>query len=144
MVYKFILLFLIGCSSICLAQNDQLVCSSILDSISGQYIIKYPDKEAQPEGGMSQLLKRFSNEIQYNDSLEITIAGGSITTVRFVVTKNAEVTNKTIIKESYKGMNIPQQMFEVIESIDWTPGMCNGKYVSSIVQIPLRICLTGN
>ncbi len=67
-----------------------------------------------------------------------------MTIVRFVVTQNGKITNKTIVKESYKGMNIPQQMFDIIETTEWIPGKCNGTYISSIVQIPLRICLTGN
>lgn len=128
--------------SIGLTQSDTLECPSVLDSLSEQYIIKYPDKEAQPKGGSSQLLKSFSNEIKFNDSLEVPLSGGSLTIVRFVVTQNGEIKNKAIVKEGYKGMNIPRKMFEIIESITWIPGKCNGKYVSSIVQTPLRICLT--
>lgn len=90
---------------------------------------------------MHKLLIRFAHEIEFTDSIQNNSSTGSMTIVRFIITETSEITNTVVESEGFRGMNIPKQIFGIIESTIWVPAKCNGKNVSSIVRIPIRICL---
>lgn len=92
-----------------------------------------------PEGGEENLFSKLGKGVSFNrTSIEST---GSMTIISFVVNESGEIEQKRIEREDFKGMNLPDQMFSVVESLKWTPGTCSGKAVPVLVRLPLRTCL---
>ena len=77
-----------------LGQNNSTDCVSVIDTLTGQKIYEYPDTEAQPKGGMQNLLLRFTHEMDFKGPIQNVSPPGSMTIVRFVITKSGKITNK--------------------------------------------------
>jgi periplasmic protein TonB len=91
------------------------------------------------EGGEQGLLKYISKKIKYpraavNEQVE------GIVVVSFVVNRQGEITDATILKGL--GYGTDEEALRVINSMpNWTPGRQNGKPVAVRYTLPIRFSM---
>ena len=121
-------------------QTDSTDCVFRIDTVTGKKVYSTVDKMPEPVGGQKVLLKKLGQEIKLGNVSEDMLTG-EMTVVSFVVSENGEIIKEHIEREDFRNRNVAEQVFGVIESIDWAPGSCNGYFVPVEYRLPLRICL---
>lgn len=121
-------------------QADSTDCVFRIDTVIGKKVYSTVDKMPEPVGGQKVLMKKLSKEVKLDHTSE-DMPTGSMTVVSFVVGEKGEIIDKKVEREDFRNRNIPEQMFGVIESINWIPGSCNGNVVPVEYVLPLRMCL---
>ncbi len=101
--------------------------------------------EQMPEfpGGTAKLMEYLKRNIKYpQDAVEGGIEGKVF--VRFVVDKEGGINDATVLRGVPGGPMLDQEALRVVKSMpNWTPGMNNGKRVSTYFNLPIVFKLTG-
>jgi hypothetical protein len=118
-------------------QVDSNIC--IKDTLTPTVYL-YVDKMPEPKYGKKYLIKSLFEKVKLNDIPKNKVSG-SMTIISFVINEKGEIINKKTVREDYSGMEITEQMFKVVESIEWEKGSCKGTPVSVKYILPFKICL---
>lgn len=102
-------------------------------------IIDYPDEESQYPGGVEQMKKYLSRNIQYPENAMQNGDQGKVF-VEFIVEKDGSLSNVTVLRGVSK--EIDAEAKRVIEAMPkWTPAVHKKKYVRSRARIPINFIL---
>ncbi|HCS20414.1 MAG TPA: hypothetical protein DIW47_07610 [Bacteroidetes bacterium] len=118
-------------------QTEPASCLYVLDA-DLQKICLTPDSLPEPVEGMNELLHRLAVEISLPTAESYEIAGTQ-TVIRFIVNEDGSLSGKLILKKQFHDCDIVEQMFSIVESMNWSPGYCDGKPVPTEFILPLRL-----
>ncbi|MHB1277965.1 MAG: energy transducer TonB [Bacteroidia bacterium] len=118
-------------------QTEPSSCLYVLDA-ELQKICLTPDSLPEPVEGMNELLHRLAVEVSLPTAEGHEIAGTQ-TMIRFIVDETGAITGKLVLKKQFYDCHIVEQMFAIVESMNWTPGYCDGKPVPTEFILPLRV-----
>lgn len=133
------LLALFCVSDALLAQEASSDCGCAVD-VHLQRIYIQPDSFPVPVLGMDELMHRLAVEVETPPIDDLTVLGPK-TLVSFVVSETGEIQDKQVIKEQFPNSNVAEQIFKIVESMEWKPGICKGNPVPTEFVLPLKICL---
>lgn len=136
--FQIIFLFLVIHYSVSGQEHTRVEENCFVDSNKNLYL--YADELPKPKKGYPFLYKKLLSEIEL-DSIDIKNSYESMTVISFVVKTNGEICGKKVEKVAYKGIGVPDQMFKLVESLEWEPGSCQGIPVEVRYFLPFRICL---
>lgn len=101
--------------------------------------------EQMPEfpGGTAKLMEFLKRNIRYpQDAVEAGIEGKVF--VRFVVDKQGGIRDVTVLRGVPGGPMLDKEALRVVKSMPlWSPGMQNGRKVSTYFNLPIVFKLTG-
>lgn len=137
-IIQIIFLFIVSYYSVSGQALNRLEDNCSVDSNKNLYLDA--DEWPKPKKGYPFLYKKLLSEIEL-DSIDTKNSYESMTVISFVVKTNGEICGKEIEKEAYKGIGIPEQIFKLVESLEWEPGSCQGIPVEVRYFLPIRICL---
>ncbi|HYC27970.1 MAG TPA: hypothetical protein VEB42_04125 [Chitinophagaceae bacterium] len=103
-------------------------CKSEMDSVTKQRIYLTGDTEPVNEGGQSALMRAFNKKVRLTDTIEEVPP----VTVAFIVDKDGSIKGERVLRD--KTQIVGRQLLEVIRSLKWTPGKCNGRTVPMLVK----------
>lgn len=119
-------------------ENVVTHCKTEIDSLTKKTVYISVDKEAVNEGGQIALMKEYQKITldSISEDLDTRFA------IAFIVEPNGQITGERIIKD--KIGNVGQKMIKIAKSFKWIPAECDGQRVSTLVKLPLQMCLQQN
>ena len=118
-------------------QGKKYSCSGFQDSLLHKFVYKTADSAPQPEGGTQAIAKLLNKNFKYPPG-EAYYSGRVI--VAFVVETTGKIDGKrTIYDPSGHDHLFSKQLLDILSTIKWKPGLCNGEPVPVLYSFPLRI-----
>jgi len=121
------------------AQNKKPNCPAVKDSLLHKFVYTQADKTAAPEGGIEGLYRVMAKNLRYpEDGTDYE----SRVIIAFVVEPNGKVDGKRVIKEFGTEKIFSKQLFKILDSIKWSPAICNGRAVPFLTMLPIGVGLS--
>ena len=139
MTGSLIILSLLLIPKITCCQDAELECE-FKELKGGQIDCTNPDVLPSPKGGMEMIYTSLYQSIKYPSVARDSVFGSN-TIIKFVVDQFGKIKNKEVVREDMIGLDLPKQMFNVIETLIWLPGTCCGTSVAVEFYLPMKICL---
>jgi len=133
-IFSILLVFLMF-SLTAAGQSDTTDCDSQIDTLTGLEFYKYVDSEPTPKEGEKALFNEF-RKIKVPTCMSIH---GRLF-IAFIVDAEGNVKGKRVLRD-LEETDYAEQIFKLIDNIEWVPGICNGATVSSLRVVSVRICL---
>ncbi|NOS93772.1 MAG: hypothetical protein HOP30_17775 [Cyclobacteriaceae bacterium] len=122
-----------------LSQNeDNISCQSLTDTLTNLVVFKVVDKMPTVAGGMPALYNDILKGIIFPSASKLKM--GSKVFVAFVVDTNGQIIGKRVLR-NITGTNIAEQILRIIGDMKWILGTCNEKAVSTLMMLPIIICV---
>lgn len=132
----YLTLILFASSYASFGQNSTRKCVSEIDTLTLKRVYSHVDVMPSPRLGSIELFEQLGN-LTYPPSC---IQSKSKFVVAFIVDETGQISGQRII-QNIQGTRLGEQALTIIENIEWNPGECNGKKVSVIYILPVRINL---
>ena len=112
-------------------------CYPRVDTLTKQSVYIDVDKVAMIEGGTEVLAREVAKRVRYPQSDKMPVDSKVI--VAFIITAEGKITGKRILKH-IEGTDLADQFLTIISDLEWEPGRCNGKPVSTLQVLPMILC----
>ena len=135
------LIFLLNCGHVTNESEFNDESSALLEAdipdIQDMDVSKLVDVMPEPEEGLAAFLNYIGDHIKYPEEAKEQGIEGKVF-VRFVVTKNGDISHVQVIKGMGYGMD--DEAVRVVSSYDkkWKPGMNKGKLVNTEMVLPIN------
>ena len=112
-------------------------CKTGKDQVTGRTVYLTTDVEPQCQDGKPALLRKLNKSITFRDSSENEMHSQYM--VAFIVEKDGKISGGRVIGDDTN--TIGRQILQVVRSLSWLPGKCNGKKVAVLYRLPVTIDL---
>ena len=119
----------------CLAQEIESDCLNRIDTLSNREVYTVVDILPEPVEGMSKLYERVIKTLIIPKGFHPI---ESKVIIAFVVEQDGSITGMRTIK-NITGTTFDTQLMELIATLEWNPGTCNGEQVSTLILLPVII-----
>jgi hypothetical protein len=115
------------------AIKDSVYCYSFVDTLTKKMVYKVVDKMPEPIGGYQELFNEIKKvKYPHHYHLEGKLIFG------FIVERDGSLSGMRVIKP-LESIDWAEKVFDAIDNVKWSPGVCDGKPVETIVMFPIIV-----
>ena len=119
------------------AQSKKSICPGFQDTVLHKFVYKVTDVIPEPQGGLEKIFKLINKNLKY-PSGDAGYPGRVI--VAFVIEPDGSIDGqRTINDPSGRKHVFSKQLLDILGSVKWKPGYCNGKAVPVLYLFPVTI-----
>jgi len=136
MEIKTSLITILVCTNLllCFGQINYIDCTSEIDTLTGLTVYTYPDSIPTPKGGEKLLVKELT---KLDSPLRCSTIYGKIF-VAFIVDTEGNINGKRVLRD-IEETDFADQVFKLVEQLEWMPGTCQGEKVPTVRILGVRI-----
>jgi len=133
-------LVIIGVSCLFLsavAQTKKSDCPGFQDTVLHKFVYKFTDVMPEPQGGIEKVFKLITKYLKYPTG-DASYSGRVI--VAFVIEPNGSIDGQRTMNDPSGSKHVfSKQLLDILGSVKWKPGYCNGKAVPVLYSLPVAI-----
>ncbi|MBB3696552.1 hypothetical protein KMW28_24025 [Flammeovirga yaeyamensis] len=115
-------------------------CISKLDSLTGLTIYENCEVGATPKLGFNNFYKSIGKTINFSSDIKKITLDPKIF-IGLIINENSEVSDIRVLYGSMSMISNKEMVLDLLKNTEWSPAVCSGKMVNSLVIIPITICL---
>lgn len=139
-------IFIIATATICLscfvlcssfAQSKKRICEGKQDSILHKFVYTKADVMPEPQNGLKTLSDSLMKHLKCPTN-KGDFQGKVI--IAFVIEPDGKIDGQRVIRNLFgSDFTFSQQLFKIVKSIKWKPGLCKGKPVPVLYSLPINM-----
>ncbi|WPU93266.1 energy transducer TonB [Mucilaginibacter sabulilitoris] len=119
------------------AQNSKNTCKGKQDSILHKFVYTTVDIMPEPQNGLKTLSDSLMKHLKYPTN-KGDFQGKVI--IAFVIEPDGKIDGQRVIRNLFgSDFTFSQQLFKIVKSFKWEPGLCKGKPVPVLYPLPINI-----